>query len=191
MEKSLTPKEQRQVLWRLLSYMKTERKTAIVAFFLLITATTFELAGPYLVKIFIDDYLVPRRLAVRPLVLLAVIYFGTVVIKTIVTYFQLVKFQEIALRVIQTLRMDVFTKMHALGMRYFDQTPGGSIVSRVTNDTEAINRDVCGSASELCAKWGICVRDFCGDVFIGREACALLPFPASGYLVAHQNVPSL
>lgn len=138
MEKSLTPKEQRQVLWRLLSYMKTERKTAIVAFFLLITATTFELAGPYLVKIFIDDYLVPRRLAVRPLVLLAVIYFGTVVIKTIVTYFQLVKFQEIALRVIQTLRMDVFTKMHALGMRYFDQTPGGSIVSRVTNDTEAI-----------------------------------------------------
>lgn len=138
MEKSLTPKERRQVLWRLLSYMKTKRKTAIVAFFLLITATTFELAGPYLVKIFIDDYLVPRRLAVRPLVLLAVIYFGTVVMKTIVTYFQLVKFQEIALRVIQMLRMDVFTKMHALGMRYFDQTPGGSIVSRVTNDTEAI-----------------------------------------------------
>ncbi|MCL6586419.1 MAG: ABC transporter ATP-binding protein/permease [Anoxybacillus sp.] len=138
MESSLTPKEQRQVLWRLLSYMKAERKTVIVAFFLLLTATTFELAGPYLVKIFIDDYLIPRHLAARPLLMLGALYVGTVVMKTVVTYFQLVKFQQIALRVIQQLRMDVFTKMHALGMRYFDQTPGGSIVSRVTNDTEAI-----------------------------------------------------
>ena len=48
------------------------------------------------------------------------------------------KFQEIALKIIQELRVDVFSHVQALGMRYFDKTPAGSIVSRVTNDTEAI-----------------------------------------------------
>src|SRR5690606_10933597 len=38
----------------------------------------------------------------------------------------------------QQLRIDVFTKVQNLGMRYFDRTPAGSMVSRVTNDTEAI-----------------------------------------------------
>ncbi|GLH63117.1 ABC transporter ATP-binding protein [Parageobacillus sp. G301] len=136
--KSLTPKEQRQVLWRLLSYMKLYKQDTMLAFILLVLATAGELIGPYLVKIFIDDYLTPRRLDFAPLFWLSAAYIGVLLLKTIISYFQLVKFQELALKVIQALRMDVFTKVHQLGMRYFDQTPGGSIVSRVTNDTEAI-----------------------------------------------------
>lgn len=58
--------------------------------------------------------------------------------KVFLSYFQLLKFQEIALKIIQQLRIDVFAKVQSLGMRYFDRTPAGSIVSRVTNDTEAI-----------------------------------------------------
>lgn len=136
--KSLTPKEQRQVLWRLLSYMKLYKQDTMLAFILLVLATAGELIGPYLVKIFIDDYLTPQRLDFEPLFWLSAAYIGVLLLKTIISYFQLVKFQELALKVIQALRMDVFTKVHELGMRYFDQTPGGSIVSRVTNDTEAI-----------------------------------------------------
>ncbi|WP_044894134.1 ABC transporter ATP-binding protein [Bacillus alveayuensis] len=138
MAKSLSPKEQRQILWRLLSYIKFYKKEAITAFILLVVATIAELVGPYLVKVFIDDYLTPRNLEPRPLIWLAAIYLGILVAKTFITYFQLVKFQELSLKVIQALRIDIFTKVQQLGMRYFDQTPGGSIVSRVTNDTEAI-----------------------------------------------------
>jgi ATP-binding cassette, subfamily B, multidrug efflux pump len=138
MGKSLTAKEQRQILWRLLSYIKAYKKEAVTAFLLLVLATAAELIGPYLVKVFIDDYLTPRNLEARPLILLASIYLGVLVFKTFITYFQLVKFQELALKIIQALRVDIFTKVQQLGMRYLDQTPGGSIVSRVTNDTEAI-----------------------------------------------------
>ncbi|ANB60206.1 ABC transporter ATP-binding protein [Anoxybacteroides amylolyticum] len=180
MEQPLTAKEQRQILWRLLSYMKNEKRTAILAFFLLITATTLELVGPYLVKVFIDDYLIPRHLALRPLIVIATIYIGTVIIKVVVTYFQLVKFQEIALRVIQQLRIDVFTKMHGLSMRYFDKTPGGSIVSRVTNDTEAIKEmfvEVLASFVQngvfVC---GIFVTMFLLDVKLALYCLFLLPF---------------
>jgi ATP-binding cassette, subfamily B, multidrug efflux pump len=137
-DKPLTPKEQRQVLWRLLAYMRRYKKDTALAFALLVLATAGELVGPYLVKIFIDDYLTPRRLDFTPLFWLAAIYIAVLLLKTVISYFQLVKFQELALEVIQALRMDVFTKVHQLGMSYFDRTPGGSIVSRVTNDTEAI-----------------------------------------------------
>ncbi|AMX83932.1 multidrug ABC transporter ATP-binding protein [Geobacillus subterraneus] len=137
-EQTLTAKEQRRVLWRLLAYMGRYKKEAALAFALLLLATAGELAGPYLVKVFIDDYLMPNRLAPGPVTALAAAYLGVLVGKTVIWYFQLVGFQRLALYIIQALRMDVFSKVHRLGMSYFDRTPGGSIVSRVTNDTEAI-----------------------------------------------------
>ncbi|KQB93716.1 putative ABC transporter ATP-binding protein exp8 [Geobacillus sp. PA-3] len=137
-EQILTSKEQRRILWRLLAYMGRYKKEAVLAFALLLLATAGELAGPYLVKVFIDDYLMPNHLAPGPVAALAVAYIGVLVGKTIVGYFQLIGFQKLALYIIQALRMDVFSKVHRLGMSYFDRTPGGSIVSRVTNDTEAI-----------------------------------------------------
>lgn len=134
----LTEKEQKSVLKRLLSYTKPHTKTLIVAFSLLVLTTLGELAAPILVKIFIDDYLTPGNLVFQPLVILGASYLGIQIVKSILLFFQLVKFQEIALKIIQQLRVDVFSKVQSLGLKYFDQTPAGSIVSRVTNDTEAI-----------------------------------------------------
>lgn len=138
LETNLTEKEQRNILFRLLTYTKPHKKAIIIAFALLLLTTIGDIAGPYLVKIFIDDYLTPGKIEFEPLMTLGLIYMGIQVAKVFLLYFQLVKFQEIALKIIQQLRIDVFSKVQALGMRYFDKTPAGSIVSRVTNDTEAI-----------------------------------------------------
>ena len=43
-----------------------------------------------------------------------------------------------SLQTYQYVRTKLFEKLHSLGMRYFDQTPAGSIVSRVSNDTETL-----------------------------------------------------
>lgn len=134
----LTQKEQKSVLFRLLAYTKPHKKELILAFSLLVLTTLGELAGPILVKIFIDDYLTPGNLVFGPLVILGASYLGIQIVKSILMFFQLVKFQEIALKIIQQLRVDIFSKVQSLGLKYFDQTPAGSIVSRVTNDTEAI-----------------------------------------------------
>lgn len=137
-KQTITAKEQRVVLKRLLSYAGTYKKEFIFAFILLIFATIGEIIGPYLVKVFIDDYLTPSSFDVGPITTLASLYVGILIVKTILTYFQLLKFQEISLKIIQDLRIDVFSKVQKLGLKFFDKTPGGSIVSRVTNDTEAI-----------------------------------------------------
>jgi ATP-binding cassette, subfamily B, multidrug efflux pump len=137
-KQELGGKEQRKVLLRLLSYTKPHIKKILLAFALLLITTVVDILGPILVKIFIDDYLTPRNLIFKPLVLLAAAYLGLQITNMIVSYLQLLKFQEIALKIIQQLRIDVFSKVHSLGLKYFDKTPAGSIVSRVTNDTEAI-----------------------------------------------------
>lgn len=134
----LSEREQRKVLFRLLSYTKPHKKTISLAFVLLLLTTVGDIVLPILVKIFLDDYLTPGNLEFKPLLLLGSLYMGIQIVKAILLFFQLVKFQEIALYIIQQLRIDVFSKVQALGLKYFDKTPAGSIVSRVTNDTEAI-----------------------------------------------------
>ncbi|MFL6557858.1 MAG: ABC transporter ATP-binding protein, partial [Bacillus sp. (in: firmicutes)] len=134
----LTELEQRKILFRLLSYTKPHKKTIVMAFVFLLLTTIGDIVLPILVKIFIDDYLTPGKLAFQPLLILGSAYMGIQIIKAILMFFQFVKFQELALKVIQQLRIDVFSKVQSLGLKYFDKTPAGSIVSRVTNDTEAI-----------------------------------------------------
>ncbi|MFD0825476.1 ABC transporter ATP-binding protein [Neobacillus sp. M.A.Huq-85] len=134
----MTKTTDKNVLSRLLSYTKPHKKALGWAFLLLLLTTIGDIVGPILVKIFIDDYLTPGKLTFKPLLILGSVYMGIQIIKAILMFFQLVKFQEIALKIIQQLRIDVFSKVQALGLRYFDKTPAGSIVSRVTNDTEAI-----------------------------------------------------
>jgi len=135
---AFSSKQQTQILLRLLSYLKPHKKGVILALFLLMLTVIGDVTGPYLIKIFLDDHIAVSNFDVEPIIFLAVSYFMIQILNVVISYFQLVKFQEIALKIIQQLRIDVFSKIHKLGMRYFDETPAGSIVSRATNDTEAI-----------------------------------------------------
>jgi len=123
---------------RLLSYLKPQRKALTGAFLILLLATAADLAGPILMKIYIDDYLTPGLLAARPLLVLGSLYLGLQIASVFLHYFQLLAFNRIALEVILEIREQVFAKVQQLGLRFFDQTPVGWVVSRITNDTQAI-----------------------------------------------------
>jgi ATP-binding cassette, subfamily B, multidrug efflux pump len=130
--------KQWSVFKRLMSYTKPHKKRLAFAFILLLVATAAELTGPILVKTFIDDFVTPRNFDQQALVILASGYIGLIVISAVVNYIQFVLFQSVALDIIQTLRIQVFSKVHSLGLKFFDRTPVGSLVSRITNDTEAV-----------------------------------------------------
>jgi ATP-binding cassette, subfamily B, multidrug efflux pump len=134
----LTNKQQRHVFIRLLTYTKPHLRLIIAAFILLLLTTVGDIMGPIIIKVFIDDYLTPRNLSFQPLFALGAAYIFIQIANVVISYLQLIKFQEIALKIIHHLRVDVFSRVQTLGLRYFDKTPAGSIVSRVTNDTEAI-----------------------------------------------------
>lgn len=128
----------KNVFSRLLGYTKVHKKALAIAFIMLIFATVGDVLGPIVAKVFIDDYLTPRRFDWLPLTVLAGTFFLLYVLAAVLHYFQLIAFQKVALKIIQQLRVDVFGKVQHLGLKFFDKTPGGSLVSRITNDTEAI-----------------------------------------------------
>ncbi|MCM3730099.1 ABC transporter transmembrane domain-containing protein [Fictibacillus nanhaiensis] len=126
------------VFKRLMAYTKMHKQRLAIAFSLLLVATAAELTGPLLVKTFIDDYLTPRIFDQKALMILSCSYIGLILVSAAVNYIQFVLFQSVALDIIQTLRVQVFSKVHSLGLKFFDRTPVGSLVSRITNDTEAV-----------------------------------------------------
>ncbi|WP_339254877.1 ABC transporter ATP-binding protein [Sporosarcina sp. FSL W8-0480] len=134
----LTAKDQFKVFKRLMRYTIPHKVSITIALSLLVLTITGSIVGPLIIQSFIDDYLTPLHFPKNEVMTLALVYIGLQVFIVTVSYFQLLRFQDISLKIIQQMRIDVFTKVHGLGMRYFDRTPAGSIVSRVTNDTESI-----------------------------------------------------
>lgn len=134
----LTAKDQWLVFKRLLSYTIPHKKSIVIALTLLILTTIGTIVGPLIIQRFIDNHLTPMNFPKETVTTIAVVYISIQVFIVVVSYFQLMRFQDIALKIIQQMRIDVFSKVQGLGMRYFDKTPAGSIVSRVTNDTESI-----------------------------------------------------
>lgn len=127
-----------KVFRRLLSYAKPHAKSLSIAFSLLLLATGADVLGPIIIKIFIDNYLTPRIFDLQPLLLLGLSYLLLHITAVVFNFYQLFSFHRIALWIIHQLRVDVFGKVQHLGLSFFDKTPGGSLVSRITNDTEAI-----------------------------------------------------
>jgi len=60
------------------------------------------------------------------------------VIASLLNFVQSLMLQTVAQRIVQRIRMDVFSQMHRIPIRFFDNTPVGQIVSRIANDTENI-----------------------------------------------------
>lgn len=123
---------------RLLRYGLAYRRLLIEALIMLSIATGGSVLGPYLIKVFIDSHLTPGNWAVAPIVGLVVIYLSTQLISAVMFFHQAIRFNRIALDVVQTIREQVFSRVMRLPVAFFDHTPTGSLISRITNDTEAI-----------------------------------------------------
>lgn len=126
------------VIRRLLNYLVPHKKALTFASLLLILATFADVIGPVLVKVFLDQHLVPRSFDRGALIILASSYLGLNLLSAILHYCQLVTFNEIALKIVRQLRIDVFSHVQNLEFKVFDNTPAGALISRITNDTEAI-----------------------------------------------------
>ncbi|WP_429092534.1 ABC transporter transmembrane domain-containing protein [Aeromonas rivipollensis] len=123
---------------RLLAYCARYPRWLVQAGICLLLATGAEVAGPLLIKLFIDDYLAPRQLVWPHIAALAAGYLGLQVLSAAGFYLQSLRFNRIAQAVVQTLREQVFATAIRLPARYFDKHRSGSLISRITNDTEAI-----------------------------------------------------
>ena len=127
-------------LGRLLGYSRPYSKGFISAFLLLMLATAFEMASPWVMKIILDDYIAVGNNDINTLVMLGIALASTYVGASILQYIQGVMFQDNALEVIHDIRQKAFSHLLKLPMKYFDGEPTGRLVSRLTNDSEVIRQ---------------------------------------------------
>lgn len=136
--KALSMKEQRSVIKRLLKFSKPFRWTFFVGILFAFILSALNVALPKIIQLFMDDYLTPRKATNQVIIYFALLYLAGILMKSIVWFCQWYYYSKASLHTFQSIRVQLFEKLHTLGMRYFDQTPAGSIVSRVTNDTESL-----------------------------------------------------
>lgn len=131
------PKNQKQTLKRIWDYVKQQRLQLIGAIFLVILTTVLSLAGPLLIGVIVDDYIITKDLSgtTKMLFILAGVY----VLTSIFTWLQTYVMINAALKTIQKLRLDLFEKLHSLSLRFFDKSSQGELMSRVTNDIDNLN----------------------------------------------------
>ncbi|PIC96910.1 multidrug ABC transporter ATP-binding protein [Sporosarcina sp. P26b] len=137
-KQKMSARDQFKTFMRLAKYVLPMKKSALIATLLLLLTVTSTILGPLVIQRFLDDYVVPLNFPAKEVWIIALIYIGLQLVNIVGSYFQTLRFQELALAIIQQIRIDAFSKVQKLGLRYFDQTPAGGIVSRVTNDTESI-----------------------------------------------------
>ncbi|MFN8492227.1 MAG: ABC transporter ATP-binding protein [Caldilineaceae bacterium] len=164
-------------LTRLLPYLGQFRTALIGVFICVLIYTILGLLGPYLMGVAIDHYLVPKRaagLAQIALWMLAVYVFNNV--------FQAIAgwvMAAISQRALKAVRQDLFSHLQTLPLSFFDRNPAGQLMSRLTNDIDAINQAVSQNVTALLASVlslvGILITMFALDFWLALASVLVVP----------------
>jgi ATP-binding cassette, subfamily B, multidrug efflux pump len=126
-----------KLMKRLLGYVKPYKKYVIAAIILNIIVAALGPLRPYLTKIAVDDYIVNSDFDGLFYITLAL--FGSLVFQSVMQYFLTYYTQYLGQKTIYDLRVKLFSHTQKLAAKFFDKTPIGRIVTRVTNDIESLN----------------------------------------------------
>lgn len=128
--------QQWMVLKRLIRYLKPYTWLTICALAFLLFTTIIKSVIPLVASHFIDHYLHDLN---HVAILMLLGYYCLYILQMLVQYVGNLLFARMSYSIVRDIRRDAFANMEKLGMSFFDKTPAGSIVSRLTNDTETIS----------------------------------------------------
>ena len=169
--------DSRGALRRLLPYLNPHRGALAVTMAMVVAYTLLGLLGPYLMGRALDEHVVPKRLD----------GLGTIALLLLATYVANNGFQiaagwvmaRVSQRALQQLRFDLFAHLQKQPMRFFDRNPAGELMSRLTNDIEAINQAVSQNVTTLLAGAlsliGILVAMFVLDFWLALASLIVVP----------------
>lgn len=130
------PKDTGRIIRRLLEYMANRKIQLLIVFVLMLISAAGSLMGNYLLKPLINNYILPGDFAglARMLTLMGVVY----LVSVIASYGQSRLMLQIAQKMTNSMRRDLFGKMQSLPLKYFDTHTHGELMSRYTNDIDNV-----------------------------------------------------
>lgn len=128
------------VMKRLLTYMwRYKWLTALALAFTFLTSLLLT-AIPLAARWYIDHLVDPTEAGSPVLTAFQflILYYGLFIGRVLATYLSQLTFARVSNSIVRDIRLDIFKNLQRLGISFYDQTAAGSIVSRVTNDTQAV-----------------------------------------------------
>ena len=126
-----------EILRRLAGYAKPYLAKFVVVLFLMLFSIAYDIISPLIVGAL--EELVSGEFELPQLFAGVAVYAGVLVFSMASTYFQAVILQRVGQRIISDLREDLFTHIESLSHEQLNEIPVGKLVTRVTNDTNAIS----------------------------------------------------
>ena len=122
---------------RLLAYARPYWKEFLIVFNVMLVSIAYDIISPLLVGKIQD--VVKDEVSLNKLYTYVAIYASILVVSMICTYYQAMILQKIGQKILSKLRLDIFTHIESLSHEQLNNIPVGKLVTRVTNDTNAIS----------------------------------------------------
>ena len=170
-------KDARSSLKRLAIYLKPHTHALILVFVLVIVYTALGLVGPYLMGVAIDRYL--KLKDISGLLRIVLIMFATYALSAGGQVAANTIMADVSQKMLQDLRRNLFEHLQKLSLSFFDQNPHGELMSRLTNDIDAINRAISQNVTQLMSSLisvvGILVVMFVLNVWLALASLITVP----------------
>jgi ATP-binding cassette subfamily B protein len=170
-------RDARQALLRLLPYLKPHLPALSVISLFVLIYTLLDLVGPYLMGVAIDRFISgsdPTGL-VRIALLMLVVYLFSAGFQALADFLM----SRLSQRTLQQVRQDLFEHLQSLSLSFYDRNPAGELMSRLTNDIDAINQTVSQNVIALVggmlALVGILVAMFVLNPWLATASILVVP----------------
>jgi ATP-binding cassette subfamily B protein len=131
---------------RLLGYLRPYRERVALAVVLSLVSSLLAIAGPLLLKVTVDRYLVPAlggkityAVAMHGIGLVSLLFFAALALRFALDYAQTRMMQRVGQLAMYDLRHELFARLQRLPLAFFDRNPIGRLVTRVTTDVDTLN----------------------------------------------------
>jgi len=171
------PKDTRGTLTRFVAYLRSYRTYLALTLILTVISTLLSLAGPYLMGVAIDQYIIPRNLdgLARISIIIVTIYLLGTAIDMGTGWVM----ATISQKTLKQMRKDLFEHFQTLSLSFFDKTPAGDLMSRLTNDVDTIGtlfaQNVTGLVRDLFTLVGIVVVMFGLNAMLASASLIVFP----------------
>lgn len=134
-----------KVLWRIMGYLRPYWKQTLCVWLLMGASTLLSLVPPYLTRPLIDDVLAPKDVGphtvARRVALLGWLVLGMLGAQVLLQVVGIIRGRMVvwlSTNLGNDLRTRLYAHLQLLSLRYFDKRPSGTLIARVTRDTESL-----------------------------------------------------
>jgi ATP-binding cassette subfamily B protein len=126
-----------RLMRRMLRYLKPYAGYVAIGIGLSIVVSAMEAVRPYFVKVAVDVNIAQKDS--RGLLRTTLLFLVVMILRGVLQYMNTYLTQWIGQRTIFDLRMEIFSHLQRLGLKFYDRNPIGRLITRVTNDVEVLN----------------------------------------------------